>query len=70
MTFFSALPQERPALPKHLTAERKTEKFVAGTGVAVKWERMRRQNYWFDCSLQSLRGLAFVRCAIGCDKVA
>ena len=51
-------------MPKHLTAERKAEKFVAGTGVAVKWERMRRQNYWLDCSLQSLRGRAFVRCAV------
>ena len=48
MTFFSALPQEHLALAKHLTAERKTEEFVAGKGVAVKWERLRRQNHWFD----------------------
>ena len=48
MTFFSALPQEHLALAKHLTAERKTEEFVAGKGVVTKWERLRRQNHWLD----------------------
>lgn len=31
-----------------LTAEIKTEEFVAGKGVLTKWERIRRQNHWFD----------------------
>ena len=48
MTLFQASPQEHLALAKHLTAEMKTEEFVAGKGVVVKWERLRRQNHWFD----------------------
>ncbi|MFN0054696.1 MAG: terminase gpA endonuclease subunit, partial [Planctomycetales bacterium] len=48
MTLFQASPQEHLALAKHLTAEVKTEEFVAGKGVIVKWERLRRQNHWFD----------------------
>jgi hypothetical protein len=48
MTLFQASPQEHPALAKHLTAEVKTEEFVAGKGVVVTWERLRRQNHWFD----------------------
>ena len=34
--------------PEHLTAERKTEEFVAGKGVVVKWDRIRRQNHFLD----------------------
>ena len=65
MTFFSAMPQEHLALAKHLTAERKTEEFVAGKGVAVKWERLRRQNHWFDalynaCAAGHLCGVRLV----------
>ena len=48
MSLFQASPQEHLALAKHLTAETKTEEFVAGKGVVVKWERLRRQNHWFD----------------------
>jgi hypothetical protein len=48
MTLFRARPQEHLALAKHLTAEAKTEEFVAGKGVVMKWERVRRQNHWLD----------------------
>jgi phage terminase large subunit GpA-like protein len=48
MTLFQGTPQEHLALAKHLTAERKMEEFVAGKGVVVKWERLRRQNHWLD----------------------
>lgn len=48
MTFFQASPQEHLALAKHLTAEVKTEEFVAGKGVVEKWERIRRQYHWLD----------------------
>jgi phage terminase large subunit GpA-like protein len=48
MTLFQAAPAEHLALAKHLTAEVKTEEFIAGKGVVVKWERLRRQNHWFD----------------------
>lgn len=40
--------QEHLALAKHLTAEVKSEEFVAGKGVITKWDRIRRQNHWFD----------------------
>jgi hypothetical protein len=43
-----ASPQEHLALAKHLTAESKVEEFVAGRGVIVRWERVRKQNHWFD----------------------
>ena len=33
---------------KQLTAESNAEEFVAGKGVIVTWERLRRQNQWFD----------------------
>jgi hypothetical protein len=45
---FRATPAEHLALAKHLTAEVKTEEFVAGKGVVTKWERIRRQNHWLD----------------------
>ncbi|MDZ4817935.1 MAG: terminase gpA endonuclease subunit, partial [Planctomycetota bacterium] len=48
MTLFQAPPQEHLALAKHLTAEIKTEEFVSGKGVVVKWQRIRKQNHFFD----------------------
>jgi hypothetical protein len=48
MTLFRASPQEHLPLAKHLTAEKKTDQFIAGKGVIVKWERLRRQNHWLD----------------------
>src|SRR5690349_10088472 len=48
MTLFQAAPHEHLSLAKHLTAEVKTEEFVAGKGLVTKWERLRRQNHWFD----------------------
>jgi hypothetical protein len=47
-SLFQAQPQEHMSLTKHLTAELKAEEFVAGKGVVVKWERVRRENHWFD----------------------
>ena len=48
MSFFQAQPQEHLGLAKHLTAERKTEEFAPGKGMVVRWERVRKQNHWFD----------------------
>jgi phage terminase large subunit GpA-like protein len=48
MSLFGAPPQEHLALAKHLTAEVKTEEFIAGKGVVTRWERKRKQNHWFD----------------------
>ena len=48
MTLFKVPAQEHLSLAKHLTAETKTEEFVAGKGVVTRWERLRKQNHWFD----------------------
>ena len=65
MTLFQAAPQEHLALAKHLTAEAKIEEFVSGRGVVVKWERLRKQNHWFDalynaCAAGHLCGVRLV----------
>jgi hypothetical protein len=65
MTLFQAPSQAHLSLAKHLTAETKTEEFVAGKGVVVKWERIRRQNHWFDalynaCAAGHLVGVRLV----------
>jgi len=65
MTLFQTAPEEHLALAKHLTAEKKVEKFVAGKGVVAKWERLRRQNHWFDalynaCAAGHLCGVRLV----------
>ncbi len=65
LTFFQATPQEHLALAKHLTAETKTEEFVAGKGVVEKWERIRKQNHWLDalynaCAAGHLCGVRLV----------
>ena len=62
MTFCQATPREHLALAKHLTAETKTEEFIAGKGLVVRWERLRRQNHWFDalcnaCAAGTFRGV-------------
>jgi hypothetical protein len=41
-TLFTAPALEHLSLAKHLTAEWKTEEFVAGKGVVACWERIRR----------------------------
>jgi len=46
--FHTVNPNDHLSLAKHLTAETKTEEFVAGKGVVTRWERLRRQNHWFD----------------------
>jgi len=53
MTLYRAAAQDHLSLAKHLTAEVKTEEFVAGKGVVTKWERIRRQNHWFDALYNS-----------------
>lgn len=48
LTLYQALPREHFSLSKHLTAERQVEEFVPGRGTLVKWQRLRRNNHWFD----------------------
>ena len=68
MTLFAAPPQEHLALAKHLTAETKTEEFVAGKGVVVKWERLRKQNHWFDALYNACCAGHFVGVRLVGDK--
>lgn len=48
LTLFQAPAHEHLSLAKHLTAEKKTEEFIAGKGVVTRWEWIRRNNHWFD----------------------
>lgn len=48
MTLDYAPNREHLSFAKHLTAEVKTGEFVAGKGPVIRWERIRRQNHWFD----------------------
>jgi phage terminase large subunit GpA-like protein len=48
LSLYQGTPQDHLALSKHLTAETKTEEFVAGKGLVVRWERQQRQNHWLD----------------------
>jgi hypothetical protein len=57
--------QQHLSFVKHLTAESKVEEFVAGKGVVVRWERIRRQNHWLDalynaCCAAHLAGVRLV----------
>jgi hypothetical protein len=48
LPLFQGTPQEHLAISKHPTAQTKTEEFIAGKGLVVRWERQKRQNHWFD----------------------
>jgi hypothetical protein len=48
LTLYAAPPQEHLTFAHHLTAEKKVEEFVPGKNVVVKWQRVRKQNHWFD----------------------
>ncbi|MEX2140443.1 MAG: hypothetical protein WD894_14365 [Pirellulales bacterium] len=47
MTFIQATRELHMSIAKHLTAEVKSEEFVPGNGVVVKWTCLRRQNHFF-----------------------
>jgi phage terminase large subunit GpA-like protein len=66
MTLFAAPPAEHLSFAKHLTAETKTEEYVAGRGVVTKWERVRKNNHWFDalynaCALGHYAGIRLLQ---------
>lgn len=53
-TFFRpATPLEHRSFAKHLTAERQLEEFQPGKGWRIYWERVHRNNHWFDASYLS-----------------
>jgi hypothetical protein len=50
------LAVEHMGFAKHLTAERKTEEFVAGKGLVTKWEAVNRNNHWLDATCMACVG--------------
>ena len=65
LSLYQALPNEHLSFAKHLTAEVKTEEFVAGKGLVTKWERLRRNNHWLDalynaCAAGHLAGVRLI----------
>lgn len=48
LTLFHASAGEHLTFAKHLTAEKKVEQFIAGTGTVVRWERVNRNNHYLD----------------------
>lgn len=50
-------PREHFTYAKHLTAEKKVEEFIAGRGLIVRWEKMRKANHYLDTeSLANVAG--------------
>ncbi len=45
----------------HLVAEKQVEKFVAGRGTVIVWERVDRNNHWLDSTYGALAAAAFVQ---------
>lgn len=48
MTLYRAPPNDHLAFAKHVTAERKVDEFLPSRGVVTRWERVRKNNHWFD----------------------
>lgn len=53
MTLYQVPSHEHLSFVKHLTAERKIEEFIAGKGVVTRWERVCKNNHWFDALYNS-----------------
>lgn len=65
LSLFQAPPKEHLSFGEHLTAEMKTEEFVAGKGLVTRWERTRRNNHWLDalynaCAAGHLAGVRLI----------
>jgi phage terminase large subunit GpA-like protein len=66
MTLFKGGSLEHLGLAKHLTAEVKTEEFVPGKGLVVRWQCLNRNNHWFDalynaCAAGHLAGVRLIK---------
>jgi len=61
----AASPQEHLAIAKHLTSEKQVEEFDQKRGTFTKWERVKRDNHWFDalynaCAAGHLAGVRVI----------
>jgi hypothetical protein len=48
LTLFKGIAEVHLSLAKHLTAEAKVEEFLPGKGLVTRWERLQKNNHWFD----------------------
>jgi len=49
IALFKDEPVRHLGLVRHLTSEREEEEFAPGKGTRRVWNRVHRQNHWFDC---------------------
>lgn len=45
---------------RHLLSEVAIEEFVPGKGTVVRWEKISRDNHWFDCVVGAFAGLDYL----------
>ena len=48
LKLYNASQNDHLSFAKHLTAEKQIEEFVTGKGTVTKWERVHKNNHWFD----------------------
>ena len=51
---------EHTEFAAHTTAEKQVEKFFPARGAVITWERVSRQNHWFDASYQATAACDFI----------
>lgn len=52
---------EHTEFAAHTVAEKQIEKFFPARGAVITWERVSRQNHWFDASYQATAACDFIR---------
>lgn len=50
MTLYEARPTEHMSIAKHLSSEKQVEIFDPKKGTLIRWERVHKNNHWFDTS--------------------
>lgn len=50
IVLFAASPNDHLALAKHLSSERQIEEFIPERGTVRRWEKMKKDNHWFDAA--------------------
>lgn len=58
--FMSPDNHEHSEWAAHVCAEKQIEKFLPGRGTVITWERISRQNHWFDASYSALAAASVV----------
>ncbi len=58
LTLFGDAVQEHGAYAKHICAEVEKEEFIKGKGVVRYWDKIDRNNHWFDATYMACAGAA------------